>query len=266
MLLSREDLAQAAVSGFHILNEAAPVVSPLEIPGVEGRSTRVSHPFPNMVTLASLDEAEADAVIQQVIDRFAAEGKSFSWIVGPDSAPADLSARLEAAGLEKAEVWSGLALTDLDRPLPSPPTVQVEEVGIDELHEWTAELAEALGFGVDVEVAELMLDIVEALQDRYGSRGYVAFADDSDAPIAFAIMTGTPRPEVMNLALAATLAEHRGKGAYRSVMARRLSDARAAGAAAVVAQANSETSAPILKKLGFAEVCSIDMYAWFPPS
>lgn len=262
MTFGRDELALAAVSGFHILNEAAPATRPLAIDGIEGRITRVSHPFPNMVTLARLDEATADQAISRVIDRYAAEQAAFSWVIGPDSTPADLPARLESAGLAKVEVWSGLALTDLER-VPEL-TVDVEEVDVAQLRRSADAMAMAFGFDLDEDVLQLMLDIVEALRAHYPSRTYAA-TDDGDL-IGFAIMTGTPFPSVMNLALAATVPKHRRRGVYRSLVARRIVDARAAGAQAIVTQANRESSAPILRRLGFDEVCVMDMYAWLPPA
>jgi hypothetical protein len=46
------------------------------------------------------------------------------------------------------------------------------------------------------------------------------------------------------------------------MLAARIADAHAMGKHAAVLQADRKTSAPICAKLGFEEVCSIDLYAW----
>jgi len=47
---------------------------------------------------------------------------------------------------------------------------------------------------------------------------------------------------------------------------RRLDDARADGREAAVIQADRNTSAPICAKLGFRELCSLEVYVWSPPA
>jgi hypothetical protein len=46
------------------------------------------------------------------------------------------------------------------------------------------------------------------------------------------------------------------------MMAARVAEARAMGKEAAVLQGDRKTSAPICVKLGFEEVCSIDLYVW----
>jgi GNAT superfamily N-acetyltransferase len=264
---SRSELIEAVVSGIRILDDAVPAVTPLGVAGVYGRTTAVSHPFTNGVSLARLDAASADAAIQLVVERFAAEGKAFGWFVGPGSAPDDLAARLEAAGLHKAEEWAGLVLTDLDHPMGGNPELRIERVQPETLRQHIDLLVRGFGYGTTEEVAEVMIGILIGLRDHHRARIYLAIGNEregADEPIAFCALTGTHRPWAMNLALAATLEEHRGKGVYRSLVARRVADARADGAEVVVTQANRETSAPILRKIGFNEICSFDLYAWMP--
>jgi hypothetical protein len=46
------------------------------------------------------------------------------------------------------------------------------------------------------------------------------------------------------------------------MVAARVADARAMGKEAAVLQGDRKTSAPICVKLGFEEVCSVDLYVW----
>jgi hypothetical protein len=264
LAVDHAQLTVAAMSSFHMLNEASPAVSPLGIPGVEGRISPISSPLPNMVTRARLDEDAAGSTIERVVERFAAEDKAFGWAVGPDSSPADLADRLQAAGLHKVEQWAGLALTDLDRPIPASAAISIEEVGWQELRDYTDFMARAFGFDVTGEVARVMVEMMEALHDRYGTWAYLTYCDGTDTPIALSFLTGTPHSGVFNLAFAATLQDHRRQGAYSSMVARRVADARRMGAQAIVTQASGETSAPILRKFGFHDLCTLDLYAWTP--
>jgi len=60
---------------------------------------------------------------------------------------------------------------------------------------------------------------------------------------------------------AATLEEFRGQGTYTALVARRLADARADGRTAAVIQGDRRTSAPICAKLGFREICGLELFA-----
>jgi hypothetical protein len=263
--LSQELLAELIQTSFHHFEDATPVVTPLRIPGVRAQvGPTTANPQLNAVGMARLDEATADAAIAAVIDRFAAEGKGFGWLVGPSSTPADLGARLEAAGVEKFAEAAGVALTDLAQPIPTNPDIRIEEVGFAELRQATDMMATAFGFGLTAEDMTAFVDALEALEGRHHSRTYLAFADDRDEPVAFSYMTSTEVPGVAYFPLAATLAEHRGSGIYRSLVARRIADARADGAHAVVTQAVRETSAPILRRISFTELCALELYAWMP--
>ena len=59
---------------------------------------------------------------------------------------------------------------------------------------------------------------------------------------------------------AVVLPEHRGNGAYRSLIRGRLEDLRAGGRPFAVTQAREATSAPILEKLGFGTAYRAKVY------
>lgn len=71
------------------------------------------HSF-NTVTAARFPAAAAAARIRQTIRDLTALGRPFAWHVGPASSPADLAARLIAAGLpdagREAAMWAPLAV------------------------------------------------------------------------------------------------------------------------------------------------------------
>jgi hypothetical protein len=264
MRISENTLVEVIQTSMHTFDEATSVFTPLGIPGLRGKIGPTFEPIINLVGMARLDESTADGVIRQVIDRFSSENKGFGWVVGPSSTPADLGTRLEAAGLKMAEEAAGMALTDLHQPISGNPAIRIEEVEWGELRKEADLFATAMGFGTTRDGIIAEFDALEALQDRYPGRAYLAFSDDSEAPVGFSTMMHTTVPGVVCLFGSATVEVYRRRGIYRSFVARRVADARTKGAQAAVVQAARRTSAPILQRLGFRDLCSLYLYAWTP--
>ena len=97
----------------------------------------------------------------------------------------------------------------------------------------------------------------------FRTSSYLAFDRDGTA-VAYADLVFVPGTSVALLGGAATLPEHRGRGAYTALVAARLADAERAGAEAVIIQANRATSAPIAAKLGFEEIASFRRWVRTP--
>lgn len=72
----------------------------------------------NIVAVARFEPAVADRRIADVVARLEATRRPFSWWVGPASRPADLSARLSAAGLPAVESETAMR-ADLTRLPPA---------------------------------------------------------------------------------------------------------------------------------------------------
>ena len=72
----------------------------------------------NEVAYARLDDADADRVIAETIEQYRQAGITFRWVVGPDSAPADLAARLLAHGFYAGQDQIMLALDREDGQTP----------------------------------------------------------------------------------------------------------------------------------------------------
>jgi GNAT superfamily N-acetyltransferase len=266
MAVGRDELLAAIETSLHILDDAPPVNTPVDIPGVRGFVGPSADPMSNLVAMARLDEATADEVIAAVIDRFAAEGKGFSWIVGPGSTPGDLAARLHAAGLRQPEFEevAGMALTNLGQSIPTNPAVRIRLASWEEMRSRAEFVAAAMGHGATPQGALAEMEAVAAVQERYRSRAYLAFADEGEDPAGYSIMTDTDVAGVVWFAQSATLEPYRGRGIYRSLVAMRAADARAEGAEAAVTQAIRTTSAPLLQRMGFTELCAMPLHVWAP--
>lgn len=250
-------------TSFFIYPEIPGILTRIDVPGVDGRISPVSHPLANLMGAARLGEETADATISRVRDIFASQNKAFGWIVGPTSQPPDLSIRLQAAGLIKVDEMAGMVLHDLGIPIERNPGVRVVEAE-------PADVVRARGlyaaaYGLPQDVADLLTEMVTVASDEVGLRNYLAYVDGVDEPVAFAAMVRIPNERIVLLGGAGTLPEHRGHGIYTSLVAQRLEDAQSDGMHAAVIQAVRATSAPICERLGFREVAGLEFFAWLPP-
>ena len=256
MTVPERDLVDAIESTLFIYPPVAGVFQDLGVPGLRGRISKISHPLTNLAGDARFAEREADAMIARVRERYG--DMTFGWVTGPSTRPTDLPLRLEAAGLTHAESLAGMALVDLARPIEVNPKVRVEEISFAEALTRSDMMARA--YGSPVEVMRFFNEILAATASRIKARSYVAHLD-GDAPVAWSFLVYVPDSAIVLLGGAATLPERRGHGLYTALVARRLGDARADGRTAAVVQADRATSAPVCAKLGFRELCGLEVFA-----
>ena len=205
----------------------------------------------NEVSQAVLDEADADAVIDATIASYRDAGIKFRWAVAPDSAPADLAARLEQRGLVRSTSLAMIRDTDLDEP--PPPDVTVERVDAANVAEYTQAMAE--GWSTDPAPLAAANELVVRSYPTH--RLYLARVAGEPAATAAQVMF----ERSAYLLGAVVLPRFRRRGLYRALVAARLADARASGLALATSHARAETSAPLLVKLGFATVCALDVFS-----
>jgi GNAT superfamily N-acetyltransferase len=249
-------LVEAIESTLFIFPSVAGRSHDLGIPGLRGRVTKLSHPLLNLCGDARFSEREADAMIEKVRQRYG--DLAFGWVTGPSTRPGNLPSRLEAAGLPNVDSIAGMARTDLAQPIEVNPRARVREVT------WQDAIAnsELMGRanGMPTEVMRLFNEIAASSADRIKAHPYVASLDD-DKIVAWAWLLYLPDSPTVLLGGAATLEEYRGHGLYSALVARRLADAHADGRTSAVVQADRRTSAPICAKLGFREICGLEMFA-----
>ncbi len=260
MTVPERDLVAAIESTLHFYPPVPGLAEDLGVPGVSGRVTALSHPLANLVGVARLGARDADATIARVKRRYASEGKAFGWVTGPGTTPPDLAARLEAAGLHREDGIAGMAVTDLALPIEANDAIRVREVTPADAARETAMMGRA--YGMPEDVAALFVGLL-GTGGPIRSRGYFAYLD-GDRPVAWSFLVYVPDSAIVLLGGAATLPEARGHGIYTTLVKRRLDDARADGRSAAVIQADRNTSAPICARLGFRELCALELYAWSP--
>jgi hypothetical protein len=261
-MVTSQELTAAIEGSFFAIPEIPGVIARLSIPGVTGIHGPMSTPEMNTVGLTRLDDETVDATIDQVIQVFREEGKRFAWLVSPSSRPADLAEHLTRRGLVFDGGLAGMVLTDLARPMVTNPAVRV--VRLDERGIRTALPRMLRAYGMPDEVVSARTEFMATLGAHTEFWLYLAYRDGSDEPVAFASSFLLPDKPIVVLQGAGTLTEQRGQGIYSTMVAARLADARERGVEAAVIQADRTTSAPIVRKLGFEEVTSLESYGWEP--
>lgn len=213
--------------------------------------------------LGGLQGAELDELIARQVAHFAARGERFEWKLHGHDLPRDLPERLRAAGFEPEEqetvviapverVGGEVALPedvairavsgrrDLDR------IVALEEAVWGDDESWLAD-------GLEKELAadpEALAIFVAEAGGTVVSAGWIRLPRGSD----FATLWG-----------GSTLAEWRGRGIYRALVAHRANLARERGYRYLEVDA-SDDSRPILERLGFVPVTTTTPYVWSPPA
>jgi hypothetical protein len=215
---------------------------------------------PCWVLYADLDGVDADGVIRGEQAHFAALGRGFEWKHFAHDRPADLPARLVAAGFvaEDAEALMALDLADLPDWLDASAGPGVQEGG--------AELQGAVGAVMAAVWPDQASRIAEQLAIQLGEapdamRLFVAFEGRKAVAAAWSLRTaGSP---FLSLFGGSSLPEHRGRGHYRALVAARARFAMAQGARALAVDAGP-MSAPILARLGFERLTTTTPYVWRP--
>ncbi len=210
--------------------------------------------------LGGLDGDALDELIARQRDYFAARGEGVEWKLHGHDLPASLPDRLVAAGFEPADretVVVGLA-APLARADGTPPDgVRLREVDsradlarIAELESrvWGADRswqAEALRKEIMADPDAITVVLAEA-GGEVVSAGWVRYVTGT----GFATLWG-----------GSTLAEWRGRGIYRAILARRARLAAARGYRFLQVDA-SDDSRPILQRLGFVALTTTTPYVW----
>jgi len=264
---SRDPLTVAEDTLIHAIESSLQVYPPvsglsedLAVKGVRGRVTDLSHPLANLVGMADIAPDDVDATLKMVRNRYSRGRKAYGWVTGPLTRPHDLGERLVASGLKKIDEMAGMVLSDLAVPIAVDPKIEIREGTLHEAQAASAMMARA--YDMPEEVARFFNVLLAMTDSKVQNRGYFAYVDGGTEPVAWSYLIYLPDLPIVLLGGAATVPEHRGRGIYSALVAKRLADARADGRSAAVIQAARSTSAPICAKLGFREVCGLEFYAW----
>jgi GNAT superfamily N-acetyltransferase len=216
----------------------------------------------NAANLARFAADEADARIEDVRAWFGHFGVPFRWFVGPTSAPADLDARLAAAGMPQISDTPGMAL-DIAAMNDEPTTVrglEVREVAdASDFEAWFRVCVESFPFDSTVASAWRAAHEPLGFGDASTLHNYVAWLVGRPVAVS-AILYGRETAGLWNVG---ALADVRGRGIGREATLTALRGARDRGATISVL-GSSPLGLPVYTRIGFREVCRIRHFG--PPT
>lgn len=200
---------------------------------------------------------EVEQLVAEVRERVP-PAKWLVWWLDPDTQPADLHARLLALGFQEPADRGSLlhALACVEPPDGAAPDVEVAKVE---------------SFADHVDAVELMWEAHATPPERREAqrphlREEFEAARDAGVPVTFlARLDGRPAgvgrsvysDRGVFLIAGGVAPWARRRGVYTALVKARWEDAVARGTPALVTEALPDTSYPILKRLGFVDVCTI---------
>jgi hypothetical protein len=225
----------------------------IEYPGmtkeIQPHVVRFLRPPPGMsfVLHTTLDESNADAVIQEQIDYFKQIEHPFDWKVYDYDAPSDLRERMVAHGFEQEDPDAVMVLDLHEAPpiLLAPPTIDVRRLSErDQLSDVIQIEAKVWNDNFDwikkrlgdhMEIPGYLSVFVSYLDGNPGCAGWIYYHPNSQ----FASLWG-----------GSTVSEFRKQGLYTAVLAARVQESIQRGYRFLVIDA-SPMSRPIVAKHGF---------------
>jgi Acetyltransferase (GNAT) family len=216
----------------------------------------------NGVTHTMLAAENADAVIARTLAHFTRLNLPCAWFDGPAHHPTDLGRRLEAHGLQLYASEPGMAI-DLERmrdDLSIPNGLSVERIhGTETLAAWLSTYR--LGEDVPLDAPPILM---ESCVPRH-------FGEDEPLRLFLARLDGEPVATAQVLLAAgvagiygvAVLPAARRRGIGAAVTRAALQHARELGYRVGVLHA-TELGYGVYRRLGFAEYCTFNLYAWRP--
>lgn len=201
------------------------------------------------VVASDLDEATADGAIAGHVARFAELGREWEWKHYSYDKPADLADRLLAAGFtpEPTEALLVAVIDELPTEAALPAGTTLLSVTDEETVEMFVKVHNEV-FGGDYSAVGRKL-----LEDKENQRGFVVVADEG--PVSCARVEFTPGTDFAGLWGCGTLAQWRGRGLFRALVAHGTRAAKDAGFRYFQADA-SDDSSPILQRLGFVQLAT----------
>ena len=184
----------------------------------------------NRVNGLGLREPVGDAELDEIDAFFRAGGTRYAIGLSP-LAPPDLAARLAERGFEPGYAWMKFR-RGLEPPREVETALRVEEAGADRGAVFGSVVAR--GFGLP----DLAADWFAALGEQPGFRLFLAYEGDEPAG-AGALFA---RDGIGWLGVAATLPEHRRKGAQGAILAARIRLAQELGLRALATETGERTA------------------------
>jgi hypothetical protein len=214
------------------------------------------------VTWSELDDASAGPAIAAQLDFFRARREPFEWKLHDYDQPADLGARLAAAGLEPGDeelvMVAQAARVAAARPALPDGVTLAQVSGPAGLAQLAAVHDQAFGRPQD-RLRQALADTLAAWPDTLA----MVLALAGDEPVSAARAEFLPGREFAGLWGGGTVPAWRGRGLYRALTAFRARLAADQGYRYLQVDA-LPTSQPILARLGFSGLARTTPYSWEP--
>lgn len=224
----------------------------------------VDFPFFNNVMSPKLPEDSAADRIEELLQAVGKKERAVCWWLGVNAQPANLAARLEAAGAFKAMENRMMAIEIQNLPeVVMPEAVEIIEVTTrQQLEQWTAVIAPA--HGIPAEMEGHWTDMYEGA--GYGPESSVTrhfLAMMNSKPVgATSLITAAGVCSVANVATDADY-RHRGIGSALTIWPLKVAEQQGYKVACLSASPDGE---PVYAKLGFEKFQKNEVYLWMPAS
>ena len=223
----------------------------------DGRICIVQGPTFATVSAPHVADGEVEALLAEA-RRLAPVAKYPNWFIGPSARPATIAHELEELGL--VSPWDGVdlvhALAIGSEPAGAAPGIEARRVDTFEDFVASSELRFEI-FDLPTEQRELQRTHYESSWTEAQRIGIpVWFLATFEGRIAGSAGV-IPSPRGVFLIGGSTAQWARGHGVYRALVRARWDYAVARGTPALVTHAKPDSSYPILLRLGFEEVCTI---------
>lgn len=225
-----------------------------------GGLVRLSGPY-NCIVYSDLSAGDAEAQVAAEVAHLQATGGALEWKVHGHDRPGDLPRILARHGFAP-EPKETLLVRALDEGLlggPADPGLSIRTVTTDEdVSDFLRAVEAAFGHPFRHDAALLLADIGAGL-----ASAHVAYVDG--APVAAGRLEMPPGRSFAGLYTGGVAPAYRGRGLYRALVQSRAKEAAARGYGYVITEA-LETSRPILEKLGFAPLTTVQGWVLEAPA
>jgi GNAT superfamily N-acetyltransferase len=207
----------------------------------------------NGVTWSDLDAGDVDTVIADQVRRFGELARPWEWKHYSYDRPADLPARLVAAGLARqpAETLLVAEIADLALDGPAPEGVELRAVEDERSARALVRVHDEVFGGDHAHIGRIVLAALA--RDPRPAEAVVAYA--GAAPISAARVEFHQGTDFASLWGGGTLPGWRRRGVFRALVAHRARQAASRGFRYLQVDASPD-SRPILGRLGFVELAT----------
>lgn len=204
----------------------------------------------NGVFVSRIEPTQVDARIAEVTRYYRERGLGFRWIVGPSSAPENLSERLVRAGIPILGAALGMHM-DVPAQIPDlPTTLEFQPVDLSNLDAYVD--VSVRGWERTPEFRAELTTLTRLMLAQAGPQSAWVIYEDG---VAVASSVLCLLPGVGYFQGAAVLPERRRRGIYVALLHHRLALLRGLGIEHAVIWASETTSAGVCRRAGFVPLC-----------